>query len=63
MLGLRRIENGYYPGNEKSKRMQEKLGYKEEGVRRKKFLCMATGEYMDECITGLLKEEFIDIDK
>ena len=62
VLGLRRIENGYYPGNEKSKRMQEKLGYKEEGVRRKKFLCMATGEYMDECITGLLKEEFVDID-
>ena len=42
--------------------MQEKLGYKEEGVRRKKFLCMATGEYMDECITGLLKEEFVDRD-
>ena len=61
VLGLRRIENGFYPGNDKSKRMQEKLGYKEEGVRRKKFYCMATGEYMDECVTGLLKEEFIDI--
>lgn len=60
VLGLRRIENGYYVGNEKSKRMQEKLGYKYEGTRRKKFYCMATGEYMDECITGLLKEEFIE---
>lgn len=58
-LGLRRIENGYFPGNEKSKRMQEKLGYKDEGIRRKKFLCLATGEYVDECITGLLKDEFI----
>lgn len=57
-LGLRRMENGYFPGNEKSKRMQGKLGYKDEGIRRKKFLCLATGEYVDECITGLLKEEF-----
>ncbi|MGN1297464.1 MAG: GNAT family N-acetyltransferase [Clostridia bacterium] len=60
ILGLRRIENGYYPGNEKSRKMQEKLGYKEEGIRRKKFLCLATNEYVDECITGLLKEEFIE---
>lgn len=62
-LGLRRIENGYFPGNEKSKRMQEKLGYKEEGIRRKKFFCLATGEYVDECVTGLLKEEFIEPDE
>lgn len=63
VLGLRRIENGYFPGNEKSKRMQEKLGYKDEGIRRKKFYCMATGEFVDECITGLLKDEFIDIEE
>lgn len=56
-LGLRRMENGYFPENEKSKKMQEKLGFKLEGVRRKKFLCLATKEYKDECITGLLKEE------
>lgn len=61
VLGLRRMENGYFPGNEKSRKMQEKLGYKEEGIRRKKFLCLATNEYVDECITGLLKEEFIEI--
>lgn len=41
------------------KKMQEKLGYKHEGIRRKKYLCLATNEYVDECITGLLKEEFI----
>lgn len=40
--------------------MQEKLGYKYEGIRRKKYLCLATNEYVDECITGLLKEEFIE---
>lgn len=30
MLQLRRIENGYFPNNEKSRKMQEKLGYKYE---------------------------------
>lgn len=63
VLGLRRIENGYFTGNEKSKNMQHKLGYKDEGIRRKKYLCLATNEYTDECITGLLKEEFIEYKK
>ena len=56
----KRIENGYFRGNEKSRRMQLKLGYQDEGIRRKKFLCLATNKYVDECITGLLKEEFIE---
>ena len=62
VLGLRRMENGYFPNNEKSKKMQQKLGYREEGIRRKRFLCLATHEYVDECVTGLLKEEFVEID-
>ncbi len=56
---LRKMENGYFPGNEPSKHMQEKLGYKKEGIRRKHFLCLATGEYVDEVVTGLFKEEFL----
>lgn len=60
ILKLRRVENGYFPNNEKSRKMQQKLGYKYEGIRRKKFLCLATNEYVDECITGLLKEEFVE---
>ena len=60
ILGLRRIENGYFKGNDKSHNMQLKLGYKDEGVRRKKYFCLATNEYVDECVTGLLKEEFIE---
>ncbi len=60
VLGLRRMENGYYPNNGGSKRMQEKLGFKYEGLRRKRFLCLATNEYVDECMTGLLKEEFTE---
>lgn len=63
VLGLRRLENGYFAGNEKSLKMQEKLGYKYEGLKRKRFVCMATGEVVDECITGLLKEEFIEYKK
>ena len=59
MLGLRRLENGYFSNNEKSRKMQEKLGYQYEGKRRKKYLCLATNKYVDECITGLLKDEFI----
>jgi RimJ/RimL family protein N-acetyltransferase len=38
--------------------MQERLGYVIEGKRRKGFLCKADGEYKDEIITGLLKDEW-----
>ena len=33
--------------------------WQDEDIRRKKFLCLATNEYVDECITGLLREEFV----
>ena len=57
-LGLRRLENGYFEGNEKSHKMQLRFGYKDEGVRRKRFVSKATGKIEDEYITGLLKEEW-----
>lgn len=59
-LGLRRLENGYFKENISSWKMQEKFGYKNEGIRRAKFISMATGKIEDEYITGLLKEEWID---
>jgi len=59
VLNLRRLENGYLKGNEKSHQMQLKFGYKDEGIRRSKFISQATGEIVDECITGLLKDEWI----
>ena len=59
VLGLRRLESGYFKGNEKSHQMQLKLGYKDEGIRRHRFLSMASGNIEDEYITGLLKEEWI----
>lgn len=58
-LGLRKLENGFFTGNEASKRMQEKLGYRIEGKRRQKYFCMADGQLKDEVITGLLREEWI----
>lgn len=62
-LGLRRLENGYFNGNESSKCMKEKLGYKSEGCRRKKIGSKATGNIEDEYSNGLLKEEWNDISK
>ena len=59
VLGLRRMENGYFPNNEKSRKMQLKLGYKDEGIKRQRFVSKATGKIEDEYITGLLKDEWI----
>ena len=58
-LGLRKLENGFFEGNDASKIMQKNFGYKIEGRRIKKYKCMADGELKDEIITGLLKEEWI----
>jgi len=57
-LNLRRLENGYFNGNSSSFKMQEKFGYKIEGMRRRAFRCMADGEIKDEYITSLLKDEW-----
>ncbi|MGC4045728.1 MAG: GNAT family protein [Armatimonas sp.] len=57
-LNLRRLENGFFKGNDTSFAMQEQFGYKCEGERRQGFRCMADGEFKDECITGLLREEW-----
>ena len=59
VLGLRRLENGYFKDNEKSHQMQLKFGYKDEGIKRKRFVSKATGKVEDEYITGLLKDEWI----
>ena len=59
VLRLRRLENGYFKGNEKSHKMQLRFGYKDEGIRRKRFVSKATGKIEDEYITGLLKDEWL----
>lgn len=58
-LGLRRLENGFLPRNEKSEKMQKRFGYKIEGVRRQKYFNQATKEIVDEVATALLKEDWI----
>jgi [ribosomal protein S5]-alanine N-acetyltransferase len=57
-LKLRRLENGFFKGNRASSTMQRKFGYKIEGLRRKAFRCMADGKLKDECITGLLRQDW-----
>ena len=42
--------------------MQLKFGYKDEGIKRQRFVSRATGKIEDEYITGLLKDEWIKID-
>lgn len=59
VLGLRRLENGYFKENEKSHKMQLRFGYKDEGIRRQKFVSRGSGKVEDEYITGLLKDEWI----
>ncbi len=60
VLNLRRLENGYFKDNIASFKMQEKFGYKNEGIKRQKYITKSTGKIEDECITGLLKEEWTD---
>lgn len=55
--------NSYFSNNEKSRRMQMQLGYKDKGIRRKNVLCLATNEYVDECVTELLKEDCVEYNK
>ena len=60
-LNLRKIENGFYEGNEASKQLQEKLGYKIEGLKREAIRCRADGIIKNEYITGLLKKDWENI--
>lgn len=57
-LQLRRLENGFFPGNAASFALQQHFGYQLEGTRRQAFRCLANGTLKDECITGLLKAEW-----
>jgi RimJ/RimL family protein N-acetyltransferase len=57
-LGLRRLENGFFKGNDASFTMQRRFGYQLEGERRQAYRCVADGMLKDESITGLLKAEW-----
>ncbi len=55
-LNLNRIELDVMSYNKKAIRVYEKLGFKKEGCKRKKFY--RDGKYHDIYIYGLLKEEW-----
>lgn len=57
-LGLRRVEASVVSSHEASIKLLRKHGFLLEGTRREGFLCRANGKIHDECIYGLLKEEW-----
>lgn len=58
-LDLRRLENGCFPGNASSQKMLYRLGYSMEGMKRSSLVCLADGEYKDEILCGLLRDDWI----
>ncbi len=57
-LTLRRLEHGVFTGNRASLALQQRFGYRLEGEKRQAYRCLADGEVKDECITGLLRDEW-----
>lgn len=57
-LNLNRIELGVYAFNAKAKRVYEKVGFVQEGVRRE--VLWRDGQAYDEVIMGLLRRDFLD---
>lgn len=55
-LNLHRISSGVYEFNVRSEKMHKKLGFIEEGRRRKEVY--KDGEYQDKIVLGILKEEW-----
>lgn len=55
-LGLTKLVNGYFDGNEKSWAMQRKLGYRR--VAEVKRRCMADGRRTIEHVTTLLRSDW-----
>jgi RimJ/RimL family protein N-acetyltransferase len=58
-LQLRRLENGFFKGNDASFAMQQRFGYRLKGERRQALVCLADGTLKDECMTGLLRAEWL----
>ncbi|MCH7905602.1 MAG: GNAT family N-acetyltransferase [Armatimonadetes bacterium] len=56
ILGLRMLYSEYFAGNDLSRRMQEKTGYREYGVRPKAI--WKQGEYRDLVLTYFSREDW-----
>ncbi len=59
VLGLRILQSAFLEGNERSARMQEKVGYQVAGRIPQWF--WKRGAYRDEVITILTKERFLEL--
>ncbi|WP_405908485.1 GNAT family protein [Streptomyces sp. NBC_00828] len=57
-LGLHRIALELYSHNHRARRVYEKVGFVEEGVRRQTQLC--DGEWADETLMAILAHEWAD---
>ncbi|MBX5041098.1 GNAT family N-acetyltransferase [Rhizobium lentis] len=57
-LGLTKLVNGYFDGNESSRAMQRKLGYRR--VAEVANRCMADGRQTIEHVTTLLRSDWVD---
>lgn len=55
-LNLNSLSTGAIDFNERSIKMQEKVGFRREGIRRQRF--SKNGEFHDEILFGLLREEW-----
>jgi ribosomal-protein-alanine N-acetyltransferase len=57
-LKIRKLESATLKENIASKTALKKLGFKKEGLLRKKIISPITGKIHDQCRFGLLKEEW-----
>ena len=55
-LGLNRLEADIHPGNERSRRLLERLGFSHEGHFRERWI--VDGEASDSAMYGLLRREW-----
>lgn len=58
-LGLTNIWSGYFDGNEKSKRAQEKCGYRHHHIEENKSYAL-TNDIRTEHVSRITKEEWIE---
>ena len=57
-LRLRKMSNYVFSENKSSNKLQEKFGYKLEGILRKDIKSKYTGKIHDQYVYGLFKEEW-----
>ncbi|KAF9050901.1 acyl-CoA N-acyltransferase, partial [Rhodocollybia butyracea] len=55
-LGLHRVSLGVFDGNERAKKMYQKVGFVEEGRKRK--VNWINGHWEDNVLMGILQEEW-----